>query len=346
MFDKLKQQPLLWLALAVAAGLVVAHVANRVIDLTYEDALGSDPTSAAAWLCAITLVAGAVYMAPCLYRSYRRKFPANLDWSKLSPAAFRKRVIISAVSVVLLAIFAVACAVWPPMIGIAMAVGLFVLMCRLLVKVYRWRKNEKWRMNPINSPQFVSANPRTAAWASNPDNAAVAGVDEIYRLAKIEHNAAAMRAAEQASPYRHIREVFHRRENEKRRTNSTQENTLSPTARLVLEFRKADAEAALGGQEVYSEPEPGTEARYWQDVHDAIHMMGDKGTLTIYSQLNTDFLKASMEICETGFAYAVPEKTIAGAIADAAVKYQSNPNSGIRYLEQASNIAFLVYGRT
>lgn len=35
--------------------------------------------------------------------------------------------------------------------------------------------------------------PRTTAWASNPDNAAVSGVDEIHRMAGIEQNAAGMR---------------------------------------------------------------------------------------------------------------------------------------------------------
>ena len=61
MFDKLKQQPLLWLALAFAAGLVVAHVANRVIDLTYEDALGSDPVQALVWMLLLGLACAAVY---------------------------------------------------------------------------------------------------------------------------------------------------------------------------------------------------------------------------------------------------------------------------------------------
>lgn len=43
---------------------------------------------------------------------------------------------------------------------------------------------------------FTTANPRTAAWGSNPDNAAVAGVDELHRVGAIEQNAAGMRASD------------------------------------------------------------------------------------------------------------------------------------------------------
>ena len=41
---------------------------------------------------------------------------------------------------------------------------------------------------------FTTIAPVTSVWASNPDNAAVAGVDEILRFGGIEQNAAAMRA--------------------------------------------------------------------------------------------------------------------------------------------------------
>lgn len=49
-------------------------------------------------------------------------------------------------------------------------------------------------VNSIDYPAFAAANPRTTAWASNPDNAAVSGVDEVQRLGGIEQNAAAMRS--------------------------------------------------------------------------------------------------------------------------------------------------------
>lgn len=49
-------------------------------------------------------------------------------------------------------------------------------------------------VNSIDYPRFAAANPRTTAWASNPDNAAVSGVNEIQRLGGIEQNAAQMRA--------------------------------------------------------------------------------------------------------------------------------------------------------
>jgi hypothetical protein len=50
-------------------------------------------------------------------------------------------------------------------------------------------------VNAIDYPKFVAANPRTTAWASNPENAAVSGVSEVQRLGGIENNAAQMRAA-------------------------------------------------------------------------------------------------------------------------------------------------------
>lgn len=47
----------------------------------------------------------------------------------------------------------------------------------------------------INYSQFAAANPRTTAWGSNPDNAAVAGVNGLQSQAQIEQNAMAMRVA-------------------------------------------------------------------------------------------------------------------------------------------------------
>ncbi|HVW78507.1 MAG TPA: hypothetical protein VHB45_12900 [Alloacidobacterium sp.] len=46
----------------------------------------------------------------------------------------------------------------------------------------------------IDYHRMVSQAPRTSNWASNPDNAAVSGVDEIQRMARIEQSAATMRA--------------------------------------------------------------------------------------------------------------------------------------------------------
>lgn len=48
-------------------------------------------------------------------------------------------------------------------------------------------------IHSLDYPQLVASHPRTAAWASNPDNAAVAGVDEIQRLAQLEKNAQALK---------------------------------------------------------------------------------------------------------------------------------------------------------
>jgi hypothetical protein len=47
----------------------------------------------------------------------------------------------------------------------------------------------------IDPHAFAAVAPRIAVWASNPDNAAVAGVREIQRLGGVEQSAAAMRMA-------------------------------------------------------------------------------------------------------------------------------------------------------
>ena len=47
----------------------------------------------------------------------------------------------------------------------------------------------------IDPQAFTAVAPRTAVWASHPDNAAVAGVDEIQRFGGIEQDAATMRMA-------------------------------------------------------------------------------------------------------------------------------------------------------
>jgi hypothetical protein len=46
----------------------------------------------------------------------------------------------------------------------------------------------------LNPEQMVSSHPRTAAWATNPDNAAVSGAEDLHRLTRIEQHAATMRA--------------------------------------------------------------------------------------------------------------------------------------------------------
>jgi hypothetical protein len=49
-------------------------------------------------------------------------------------------------------------------------------------------------VNSIDYQKFAADNPRTTSWASNPDNAAVSGANEVHRLGGIEQNAAGMRA--------------------------------------------------------------------------------------------------------------------------------------------------------
>jgi hypothetical protein len=46
----------------------------------------------------------------------------------------------------------------------------------------------------LNPEQMVASHPRTAAWATNPDNAAVSGAEDLHRLTRIEQHAATIRA--------------------------------------------------------------------------------------------------------------------------------------------------------
>jgi hypothetical protein len=156
MYDKLKKQPLLGLALAIAVGYVLAHIVTRALDVIYEDALGSDPTAAAEWLLAIALVGFASYIAPRLYRSYRRKFFLDRDPSTLSSEGFRKRIIVSVVSVLLLTSLVIVCLAWPRSISIAVTIGVLAVLYYLVVKVYRWRKNEPWRMNFAKDQRWLA----------------------------------------------------------------------------------------------------------------------------------------------------------------------------------------------
>jgi ddrB-like ParB superfamily domain/Large polyvalent protein associated domain 22 len=71
-------------------------------------------------------------------------------------------------------------------------------------------------VNSIDYPQFAVSHPRTTAWASNPENAAVSGVSEVQRLAGIEANAGEMRAATS--------------------WESFQANTIQPKFRAAMEY--------------------------------------------------------------------------------------------------------------
>lgn len=55
----------------------------------------------------------------------------------------------------------------------------------------------------IDPHALTAVAPRVAAWASRPDNAAVAGAREIQRLGGVEQNAAVMRAAVMQAAERH-----------------------------------------------------------------------------------------------------------------------------------------------
>jgi hypothetical protein len=65
--------------------------------------------------------------------------------------------------------------------------------------------------------------------------------------------------------------------------------------------------------------------------------MGDRGDLALYTQLNPDFMKASMEVCEVGFECNVPAMVVGEAIADAADYYHSNPKLSIEWLQETRN---------
>jgi hypothetical protein len=49
-------------------------------------------------------------------------------------------------------------------------------------------------VNSLDYEQLVASHPRTVKWASNPDNAAVSGADEVQRLARIESHIGNIRA--------------------------------------------------------------------------------------------------------------------------------------------------------
>jgi hypothetical protein len=259
MINKLKQQPLPALALAIAAGYVLGHIINRALDITYKDALDSNPASGAAWLLAISVLACSPWMLPRLYRSYRRKFPVEQRTTK--PHRRRFSATVYAVAVIALMIAGGAWLTgldqWP-FAAIAITVGAFALTCRLVTKVYRWRKNEKWRTNA------------------------------------------------------------------------------NPVTKLRRDLANADKQATQE-KSAHSQAEAGTEARYFEDVDDAFHTMGDRGSIALYAQINPAFLKASMEVYAVGFECFVPEKQVAGFIADAAIRYTADPRVGLLYLEQYKN---------
>jgi hypothetical protein len=113
-------------------------------------------------------------------------------------------------------------------------------------------------------------------------------------------------------------------------------HSTTPKTKLLRDFMEADAEA-LRDDNRSSEAESGTEARYFQDVNDVIRTMGDRGDLALYAQLNPDFMKASMEVCEVGFECYVPARVVGRAIADAADHYRSNPKLSIEWLQETRN---------
>jgi hypothetical protein len=63
-------------------------------------------------------------------------------------------------------------------------------------------------VNSLDYEQLVADHPRTVKWASKPDNAAVAGVDEVKRVAGIEKNAGVMSAI---SPFDWYKEIAQRK---------------------------------------------------------------------------------------------------------------------------------------
>lgn len=86
----------------------------------------------------------------------------------------------------------------------------------------------------------------------------------------------------------------------------------------------------------YIQPEPGTEARYFQDVDDCIRAMGERGDVAFHTRLHWDFAKASLEVYRTGFECYVPEVRVASVIADAAYLYPKDPSLTISVLERTT----------
>jgi hypothetical protein len=86
----------------------------------------------------------------------------------------------------------------------------------------------------------------------------------------------------------------------------------------------------------YIQPEPGTEARYFQDVDDCLRAMGDRGDLAFHTQLHPDFMKAKAEVYRAGFECYVPEVRVASVIADAAYLYPKDPSLTILVLERTT----------
>lgn len=104
----------------------------------------------------------------------------------------------------------------------------------------------------------------------------------------------------------------------------------TPEAKLLQDFMEADAEAMRGGEANAGPIDP--KARYFQEVTDTIHRMGNLGTLILYSQLNFAFMEASMELCNAGFDKEVPALNVAYLIAEGTDEFQSSPALGVAYL--------------
>jgi hypothetical protein len=108
----------------------------------------------------------------------------------------------------------------------------------------------------------------------------------------------------------------------------------TPIGRLSKDVAECMAEADAATDAVEDAPES-PETRYFQEVSDTIRMMGDRGDLVFYTQLNLDFMTASMGVYKAGFENNVPARLVGGFIADGADRYRSNPILGVLYLEES-----------
>lgn len=131
------------LALAVACGLVLAHVITKVGDNLYENNPAMLITIV---LATILLLVAARKRCQITAWIKDRKRALVTQWTEgnwLSAITY-------AAGVMLLLIVAAAwlssADPWP-ITDIALAFGVFALICRFLHKIFLWRKNEKWRIN-------------------------------------------------------------------------------------------------------------------------------------------------------------------------------------------------------
>lgn len=146
MYEKLKKQPLIGLALAITCGYVLAHIVIKTGDALYEN----DPDFLVTLAFAALATSAIVWKRRGLLawlRSLRREPGAPVARAPRS-AAFRA--ISYSFGILLLSLGALASLAVrdaSPFVGIGMALGAFVLTYRFIVKVARWRSNEPWRKN-------------------------------------------------------------------------------------------------------------------------------------------------------------------------------------------------------